>query len=201
MPARGYRGTIASTVVDEQIFATVTAATTIGACFVVGVSGFRRVRCRVSTYTSGNAVVTGRASTADYAILAIQQPTLLNVSLAPAVNTGGTITLAAAGAGLFHYITAVQCTVAMNPATAQTGAASVFVTTTNISGTPAWAIPIVGNAAASTGGIGAAFIRIISEVWPNPLKSSAANVATTFVFPAPGAACVLRANVQYFVGL
>lgn len=124
----------------------------------------------------------------------------LNVSVAPAANTGGTITLPAAGAGLFHYITGFQCTVAMNPATTQAGAAPVFVTTTNIAGTPAWAVPICGNTAISTGGLGAAFISIADEAWSVPLKSSVANTATTFVIPAPGAACTVRANVQYYVG-
>jgi hypothetical protein len=162
-------------------------------------TGWRRIRMRKVSAT-GNANVSLRASVADYRIIVQPQPALLNVSLAPAVNVGGTITLPAAGAGLFHYVTAIQATLAMNPATAQVGAASVFVTTTNLPGTPAWAVPVCGNAAASTGGLGAAFASVIGSSFPNPLKSSVANTATTVVFPIPGAACTWRANVQYFVG-
>ena len=34
----------------------------------------------------------------------------------------------------------------------------------------------------------------------SPLKSSAANTATTIVVPAPGAAVIVRANVSYYTG-
>jgi hypothetical protein len=163
-------------------------------------TGFRQVRARMAFTTAGTAIVAMRATAADYRIYSQPTPSLLNVSQAPAVNTGGTITLPAAGAGLFHYITNFQCSVAMNPATLQAGAASVFVTTTNLPGTPTWAVPIAGNAAASTGGLGNAGLIIADTSWGNPLKSSAANTATTFVLPAPGAACVIRGNVQYYVG-
>jgi hypothetical protein len=164
-------------------------------------TGFRQMRVRMNAFTTaGTVIVAMRATQADYRIYAQPVPALLNQSAAPAVNTGGTITLPAAGPGLFHYITAFQCTLAMNPATAQTGAAAVFITTTNIPNTPAWAVPICGNTAISTGGLGAAFVYVANQIWSNPLKSSAANANTTFVLPAPGAACQLRGNVQYYVG-
>lgn len=187
-------------VTPEAYVMSVVVTSTITASFTVGTSGWRRVRCRVSAFTSGSIAVSARGSGADQVIYARPLPSLLNVSQAPAANTGGTITLPAAGAGLFHYITNFQCTVAMNPATAQTGAAPVFVTTTNLPGTPAWAVPICGNTGPSTGGLAAAGLVITDTSWANPLKSSVANTNTTFVLPAPGAACTIRGNVQYYVG-
>jgi hypothetical protein len=200
VPVRPMPGsTIGGAAISEGLIVSQTLAAAAAAAYAVSATGYRRVRCRVSAFTSGSAVVTGRATIADYAIIAQPQPSIFNVSQAPAANTGGTITLPAVP-GMFHYVTAFQCTLAMNPATAQTGAAPVFVTTTNLPATPAWAVPIAGNAAASTGGLGAAFVTIASEQWNNPLKSSAANTNTTFVLPAPGAACTIRGNVQYYLG-
>lgn len=193
-------GTLSGLTAESYVMSLALSAQTLIATFLVESSGWRQVRCRVSAYTSGSITINARASCSDSLIYMRPLPALLNASTAPAVNTAGTITLPAAGTGLFHYITNFQCQVAMNPATAQTGAATVFVTTTNISNTPSWAVPIAGNAAASTGGLGAAHIKIAEERWVNPLKSSVANTATTFVCPAPGAACQLRANVQYYVG-
>lgn len=199
VPARPMPGsTITAAAISEGLIVSQVVTAAAAAAYAISATGYRRVRCRVSAFTSGSAVVTGRATSADYAIIAQPQPALLNVSIAPAANTGGTITIPSV-AGMFHYLTSFQCTVAMNPATAQTGAAPVFITTTNLPGTPAWAIPICGNAAASTGGLGAASL-VISQSWANPLKSSVAGTNTTIVLPAPGAACTLRANAQYYLG-
>lgn len=201
LPARPLPGSQlpTGTALSEAIVISQVVATTAVATYAISATGYRRVRCRVSAFTSGSAVVTGRATAADYAIIAQPQPALLNQSIAPAANTGGTITLPGV-TGMFHYITNFQCTLAMNPATAQTGGAPVFITTTNLPNTPAWAVPICGNGAASTGGLSAAGLVVASESWANPLKSSAAGTSTTFVLPAPGAACTLRANVQYYLG-
>lgn len=200
LPARPLPGAlITGAAIGEAIVVAQVVGTTAAAAYAVSATGYRRVRCRVSAYTSGSAVVTGRATISDYAIIAQPQPSLLNQSVAPAANTGGTITLPAV-AGMFHYITNFQCSLAMNPATAQTGGAPVFVTTTNLPNTPAWPVPICGNAAASTGGLSAAGLVIADVTWANPLRSSVANTNTTFVIPAPGAACTVRANVQYYLG-
>lgn len=185
---------------ESLVSSLILAGLTLTGTFLVDSAGYRQVRCRVSAYTSGSIVINARASIADSLIYVRPIPSLLNVTQAPAVNTGGTIALPAAGPGLFHYITNFQATVAMNPATAQTGAAPVFITTTNLPGPPAWAVPICGNTAVSTGGLAAAGLVIADSSWSNPLKSSVANTATTFVLPAPGAACTIRGNVQYYVG-
>lgn len=163
------------------------------------VTGFRTVRVRMAFTTAGTATIAMRATQADYRIIAQPTPATLNQSIAPAANTGGTITLPLV-TGMFHYITSIQATLVMNPATAQTGGAPVFITTTNLPNTPAWAVPVAGNGAASTGGLSDAFITIIGQSFTNPIKSSAAGVNTTVVFPAPGAAMTWRANVQYYVG-
>lgn len=200
LPARPLPGSlITGAAIGEAILVSQVVGTTAAAAYAVSATGYRRVRCRVSAFTSGSAVVTGRATIADYAITAQPQPSLLNVSIAPAANTGGTITLPLV-AGMFHYITNFQCTLAMNPATAQTGAAPVFITTTNLPATPAWAVPVCGNGAASVGGLSAAGLVVAAESWANPLRSSVAGTNTTFVIPAPGAACTVRANVQYYLG-
>jgi hypothetical protein len=200
VPARPLAGsTIGGAAISEGLIVSQTLAAAAAASYAVSATGYRRVRIRCSAFTSGSAVVSARATIADYAIIAQPQPAIFNQSIAPAVNTGGTITLPAV-AGMSHYVTSIQATLAMNPATVQAGAATVFVTTTNLPNTPAWAVPIAGNAAASVGGLGAAFLTIIGEAFPNPLKSSVANTNTTFVFPAPGAAMTWRANVQYYLG-
>src|SRR6185436_11780668 len=54
--------------------------TTMARVYNVGVTGYRRVRCRVSAYTSGNVVVTARATTSYYVIYAKPMPTLLWVT-------------------------------------------------------------------------------------------------------------------------
>lgn len=193
--------TIATLPAETVNLAISPSAMTAGQICVVTASatGYRRVRMRKVSAT-GNANVALRASSRDLRIISQPQPATLNQSIAPAANTGGTITLPAAGAGLFHYVTAIQATLAMNPATAQTGGVPVFVTTTNLPNNPAWAVPIAGNGAASTGGLGASFAALINTTLPNPWKSSVGNTNTTFVFPAPGAAMTWRANVQYYVG-
>lgn len=104
--------------------------------------------------------------------------------------TALTVTLPAAGAGLFHYITAIEI---MRVATAAVaGSAVLGVTTTNLPGSLAWSF---GNAIA----IGTTQIdeRIALAA---PLKSSVANTATTIVAPAPGTGVQWRINVFYYTG-
>lgn len=174
----------------EAMLAAVVITTTHAAVYAVGTTGFRRVRCRVSAYTSGNVVVAARASVADYVIYAKPIPALLHVTVTAAANTGATVTLPAAGAGLFHYITSIQ--LYRNATGAVTGNATLVITSTNLPGNPAWS---VGNAMIA-GGTQADLVYEPN----NPLKSSVANTATTIVMPAPGLLCLYRGNVSYYVG-
>jgi hypothetical protein len=179
-PAESVGVSISPTAMAAGQFCTVTVSAT----------GWRRVRMRKVSAT-GNANVSLRASAADYRIIAQPQPSLLNVSLAAlAINTGGTITLPAAGAGLFHYITAFDFQVS-GGAAANAAAAAPSITTTNLPGNPLWRFGIP----ATAGGF-----QAFSKAWTNPLKSVAANTATTFVCPIPGSNSVISANVSYYVG-
>lgn len=174
----------------ETMTAALTAAAGAGT-YVVAASAWRRVRCRVSAYTSGSAAVAARASEADFEIYARLIPSTLAVSATAAVNTNAVATLPAAGAGLFHYLTSIQITRA-NTSAAIVGSASLVYTTTNLPGSLAWT---VGNAMA----IGGQQIDVaLTPV--TPLKSSAANTATTITAVAAGATALARVNVTYYIG-
>lgn len=176
--------------VAEQFVPSVVIASTHSGIYTVGVSGFRRVRIRVSAYTSGNVTISPRASLADFIIYQRQIPATLHVTVTAAANTAATITLPAAGAGMFHYITYLNCT--RNATAALAGTATLIITSTNLPGSPAWS---VGNAMAAGG------TQVDVDMRPTaPLKSLVANTATTIVMPAAGAAVLNRGNCSYYVG-
>ena len=176
--------------VAEQYVPSVVIATTHSGIYTVGCSGFKRIRIRVSAYTSGNVTISPRASIADFIIYARKIPATFHVTATAAANTAATATLPAAGAGMFHYITSINIT--RNATAALAGTATIIHTTTNLPGSPAWS---VGNAMAA----GGTQIDVVYE--PNaPLKSSVANTATTVVCAAAGAAVLGRVNVSYYVG-
>ncbi len=100
-----------------------------------------------------------------------------------------TATLAAAGAGNFHYITAIRV-VAYATAARTGGATPTTVTTTNLPGNPAFTFPsaqAIGTTAEQT------------NEFARPLKSSAANTATTIVCPST-TSVRWRATVFYQAG-
>jgi len=109
-----------------------------------------------------------------------------------ATGTSGaavTLTLPAAGAGLFHYVTAID--IQLYATAARTGAATpVTVTTTNLPGSPAWHFPT----AQAIGAIDRYDVPLAS-----PIKSSAANTATTIVCPVATSG-LWRVNVGYYTG-
>ena len=178
---------------DESTEAMITAViitSTAGATYVIGCVGWRRVRCRVSAYTSGNCVVTPRATIATHDILVRQVTANLHVTGTAAANTSATVSLAAGGAGLFHFITNMHLIRSSTAALA--GTAILIHTSTNLPGNPAWS---AGNAIAAGG------TQLDLEYAPaTPLKSLLANTPTTIVMPAAGAAVVNRINVSYYVG-
>lgn len=181
---------LAAAITQESYVSSIVIATTQSGVYAVGVSGFRRVRIRVSAYTSGNVSVTGRASIADQIIYARDLPSNLHVTATAAANTAATATLPAAGVGMFHYITSIDIT--RNATAALAGTATIIHTTTNLPGSPAWS---VGNAMAAGG------TQIDVQYGPTtPLKSSVANTATTVVAAAAGLAVLGRVNVSYYVG-
>jgi len=190
LPAFALFQQLGALLVAEQYVTSVIAATTVNGQYIVGVSGFRRVRIRISAFTSGNVTVATRASRADFAIYSRPLPSTLHVTATAAANTAATATLPAAGAGLFHYITNIHCT--RNATAALAGTATLIITSTNLPGTPAWSN---GNAMAAGGS------QLDLNYTPvTPLKSSVANTNTTIVMPAAGAAVLNRVNVSYYIG-
>lgn len=114
----------------------------------------------------------------------------LVVSTTAAANTALTLTLPAAAAGLFHYITHIEITRTATAALA--GTATLVITTTNLPGALALS---VGNAMAAGG-----TQKDFDQIFPSPLKSSVAATATTIVAPAPGLGVLWRMNVFYYTG-
>lgn len=182
----------AITVSTEAVINAIVITTTHAQSYVVGVSGFRRVRCRVSAYTSGNCVVASRSSYADFSIYAKPFPTQLHVTATAAVNTASTATLPAAGAGLFHYITNIEL-VKLYAVVGVAAGAGVIITTTNLPGTMAFTTEQRAGAAGDA-------IKVIDKNYTgNPLKSSVANTNTTFVAPLQ-LQTIWRWNISYYVG-
>lgn len=190
LPAFANQQLLAAAITQEQYVPSVVIATSATGIYTVGVSGFRRVRCRVSAYTSGNVFVTGRSSVADQIIYARPIPANLHVTATAAANTNAVATLPAAGLGMFHYITSIQ--IVRNATAALAGTATLIHTSTNLPGNPAWS---VGNAMAAGG------TQVDVDYQPSqPLKSAVANTATTITAVAGGAAVLGRVNVSYYVG-
>ena len=111
------------------------------------------------------------------------------VTATAAANTGVTLTLPAAGVGLFHYITSIV--ISRTATAALAGTATLVITSTNLPGS--WAHS-VGNAMIA----GGTQSDINLSFAGNPLKSSVANTNTTIVCPVPGAAVLWRVTVTYF---
>jgi hypothetical protein len=190
LPGFAQSQNLAGTLIQEAFVNTIVVATTTSGIYEVGCTGFRRIRARVSAYTSGNVVVAGRATAADFIIYSRPIPSTLAVTATAAANTGYTLTLPAV-AGLFHYITRI--TSMRNATAALAGTATLTTTTTNLPGAMAWS---VGNAMSA----GGTAVDIEEEMGPSPLKSSVAGTATTIVVPAAGAAVLTRTNVFYYLG-
>lgn len=134
------------------------------------------------TGASTDASLTGHAQTFK---AAVPQTTL------SAANTAVTLTIAAAGVGLFHYLTRIRITLHNTSAAAVAGSAvTLGFTSTNIPGSLAWT---EGNALAA----GASKV-VVDEVLSQPIKTTTANTATTIVAPACGAGVVCRITAYYY---
>lgn len=141
-----------------------------------GVCGpYRKVRARVTAYTSGSVVATLNASTA-----------VLDQSLQGMVTSGigtitaasgaiATLTLASPGAGLRHYLTYLSVN-RYAAAVLTASATPVIATTTNLPGTLAFTIP------ADAAALGT--IDRWREDFAYPIASNALATATTIVCPA-----------------
>lgn len=150
----------------------------------------RRIRVRASAFTTGPAIVALRASTAENFVYAKPIPAVLAVTATGASGAGVTLTIPAAGAGLFHYITRVIVQ-RFAVATLTAGTTPVLVTTTNLPGTRVLSFP--ADAAVQ----GTIYSEIIEP--SQPLKSSAANTNTTIVCPAT-TNVIWRVTADYYAG-
>lgn len=113
------------------------------------------------------------------------------VTTTAASGVAATLTLPAAGAGLFHYITSLD--IYIYATAARVGAAApVVVTTTNITGAPAFTFETAQAIGTNTP---------IQGLNPTtPLKSSVVNTATTIVAPAATTG-IWRITATYFTGV
>lgn len=117
-------------------------------------------------------------------------PATTVVTATAAANTAVTATLAAAGAGLFHYIVSVQIHRFMTAA--GTGAGTAVLTSGANHG-------LVWNQPTDAAAIGT--MSFVVDYTPaTPLKSTAANTATTFIAAAV-ASTIYRINVTYYTGV
>ena len=123
--------------------------------------------------------------------VAEQRTAILHVTGTAAVNTALTITLPAAGAGLFHYITSIQWFKKYSVIGVAAGA-GILITSTNLPGNPVWDTEQLASAAGTV-------IRVIDYQAHGPLRSAVANTATTIVAPLQ-LQTIWRGNVSYFTG-
>jgi hypothetical protein len=156
----------------------------IGAC-----AGYRRVRARVTAYTSGaaTAFLMTNLQLPDQSLLGMITPALVTTTAA----SGATITLTIPnpGVGLRNYITYLS--VNRFAAAVLTAAATpVLVTTTNLPGSLVISVP----AEAATLGT----LDRWREDFAFPLASSAQNTATTIVAPAT-TGVIWRLTAGYYV--
>ncbi len=113
----------------------------------------------------------------------------LRVSVTAAVNNGVTCTLPAPGPGLFHYITRIEL-IKLYAVVGVASGAGVIVTSTNLPGNPSWTTEQMASPAGTCS-------RVIWEEPPSPMRSLAANVATTFIAPNQ-LQTIWRWNVSYY---
>jgi hypothetical protein len=156
--------------------------------YILGVTGFKRVRTRVSAFTSGAVNIAMRASSADYGIYNWPLPTTQIGTATGAANAAVTLTLTGV-AGVYHCITGIEVT--RNATAALAGTATLVITTTNIPGSLAWS---VGNAMAAGGSQ-----TDVRNIFPNPIRSTVAGTNTTIVTPVPGAAVLWRVTAYYYL--
>lgn len=140
-------------------------------------AGYRQIRARCTAYTSGLAVATLLASTSVAPLETALQGAMMSL-LGTQLGTSGaaaTLTLAAPGAGLRHYLSFIRIT-RFATAALTAAATPVAVTTTNLPGSLAFTLPADGLT------LGAVSEHLYD--FNRPVISTAQNTATTVVCPA-----------------
>lgn len=125
-------------------------------------------------------------------VVSEQRAATLHVTGTAAVNTGVTVSLPTAGAGLFHYITAIHVVKLYSVIGVAAGAGNI-ITSTNLPGNPAWTTEQLASPAGTA-------VTVLDYKPTTPLKSSVANTATTIVCPVQ-LQTIWRVNVSYFTAV
>jgi hypothetical protein len=148
---------------------------------------FRKIRARMSAYTSGTATIYLAADNGVSDIQVSDKACDLYVTGTAVVNTAVTLTLPAV-AGMYHFIRRIELE---RHATALLTAAATptIITTTNLPGGRAFSIPV--EAAAQ----GSVYSKLVEG---GPFRSAAAGVASTIVAAALPL-CIWRMSVDYYV--
>ncbi len=150
----------------------------------------QQVRARMSAFTSGSAGVILVANNGVTDVTAIPRAADQSVTVTAATGATATLTLPAAGAGFFHYISRLLIQ-RHTSALLTAGATPTIITTTNMPGSRAFSVP--ADAAAQ----GVLYQEFVEPAVP--LRSSAANTATTFVAPLT-TGVIWRMTADYYVG-
>jgi len=152
-------------------------------------AGFRKLRLRESAHTSGSfsAVLMVSNGLLDDSLQGMVTPVLGTATGAAAAAV--TLSLAAPGAGLRHYLTYLSID-KFATALLSAAAAPVIVTTTNLPGSLALSFPADAAAQGS--------IDRWREDFAYPIAASAQNTATTIVCPAT-TAVIWRVSAGYYV--
>jgi hypothetical protein len=145
------------------------AGTWVGSC-----AGFAQVRAFATAWTSGTATTVVAASNAplDQSLVGMVAPGIGTITAAAGV--AATLTLAAPGVGLRHYITHISID-RVAAALLTAAAAPVVVTTTNLPGALAFSFP--ADAAAQ------GTVYPLVRDYAFPIAAAAQNIATTIVAP------------------
>lgn len=163
---------------------------TASGVWMASCAGYTKVRALVTAYTSGSATTTLAASNALFDDFAKNGGcTPLTATTVGASGAATTLTIAAPGVGLRHYLTYLSIN-RFAAALLVAGAAPVTVTTTNIPGTLAFSFA-ADAAAAGT-------LDRWREDFSFPIMASAQNTATTIVCPAT-TNVIWRVTAGYYV--
>lgn len=168
-----------------------TTATAAGTFDIPAISSLRVIRVRCSAYTSGSIITTLNASLGNSLVYSKPIPTTTIGTITAATGVAATLTLAAPGTGLYHYITRLVIE-RHTSALLTAGATPTIITTTNITGSLAFSIPAD---AAPQGQV----YREVIEMGEHALKSTTANTATTIVAPTT-TGVIWRITAYYYVG-
>lgn len=163
---------------------------TVSGTWMASCAGFRKVRALVTAYTSGGSTCTLSASNALFDDFAKNGN--ITAAIGTTVGTAGaatTLTIAAPGAGLRHYLTYLSIN-RFAAALLTAGAAPVTVTTTNIPTSVAFSF--AADAAAQ------GTLDRWREDFSFPLMTTAQNTATTIVCPAT-TNVIWRVTAGYYV--